>query len=130
QSHRALAAPLNDALTISLPMVGCHPGLAAPWPAPTHQLRGHPPAMPAGPAAATTPPTTPTGVPSPSMLPPTPSAIPPAPPGTTLPPGPLTLEQAIALAFGNNGNVTIAPQYLVASRQRAPRARAGRLPHV
>jgi outer membrane protein len=59
-----------------------------------------------------------------------PSAIPPAPPGATLPPGPLTLEQAIALAFGNNGNVTIAQQNLVASRNRVTEARAGTLPNV
>jgi outer membrane protein len=101
-------------------------GMAAP-----SVLAAAPPAAPpAAPATTPMPPPTATGAPSPSMLPPAPSAIPPAPPGATLPAGPLTLEQAIAIAFANNGNVTIAQQNLVQSRNRVTEARAGTLPNV
>lgn len=47
-----------------------------------------------------------------------------------LPIGLLTLEQAIALAFANNGNVTIAQENVVQSRNRVTEARAGTLPNV
>jgi len=64
------------------------------------------------------------------MLPPAPGSIPAAPPGSTMPSGPLTLEQAIAIAYANNGNVTIAQENVVQFRNRVTEARAGNLPNL
>ncbi len=108
---------------------------ASPAPAPAargtapRSLRVAPP-PPATPLAAPSPAPLPPAAPAASMLPAAPSAIPPAPPGATLPPGPLTLEQAIAIAFGNNGNVAIAQENLVASRNRVTETRAGTRPNL
>lgn len=59
-----------------------------------------------------------------------PSQIPPAAPGAALPAAPLTLEQAIAIAFANNGNVTIAQENVVQFQNRVTEARAGTRPNV
>src|SRR5215217_1348732 len=79
---------------------------------------------PAEPVAA--PPNTPTVTPAPAP-PPAAPVVPatPVPPTTgapttdpSLPPGPLTLAQAIAIAYQNNGNITIAESNLASSRYR------------
>jgi outer membrane protein len=69
-----------------------------------------------------------------------PAAPPPAtattPPATApvndpnLPPGPLTLAQALGIAYQNNGNIVVAESNLAGSRHRVTEARAGTLPKV
>jgi outer membrane protein len=49
---------------------------------------------------------------------------------TSLPPGPLTLAQAIAIAYQNNGNITVAESNLASSRYRVTEARAGTRPNL
>lgn len=110
-----------------LSMALCAPASAAPA-APAPGAAAPQAAIPLPPAPKPLPTTN--APPSASMLPPAPSAIPPAAPGGALPPGPLTLDQAIAIAFANNGNVTIARENVVQFRNRVTEARAGTLPNV
>src|SRR5438477_3837089 len=75
---------------------------------------------PAAPAPATPPTATP-ATPPPATAP---------APDSSLPPGPLTLEQAIATAYRNNGNIAAADSTLSGSRSRVTEARSGTRPNV
>jgi outer membrane protein TolC len=123
----------------SLIMLLCEYAAGAPAP-PANPA----PPPPAAPGAAAPPGASPPAAPGPSApstsspgtqassqaIPPAPASIPAAPKGTLLPAGPLTLDQAIAIAFGNNGNVTVAEQTVEQERNLVTVARAGNLPNV
>jgi outer membrane protein len=86
-------------------------GPAAPEPAPAP--------APAAPTEAAPPPATP-----PAAVPDT------APADPSLPQGPLTLEEAIAIAYRNHGDITIAERNLSSARTQVTQARAGTRPDV
>src|SRR5687768_5446595 len=80
-------------------------------------------AGPAAPEPAPTPPPAETAAPP---------AAPPdrAPADPSLPPGPLTLEEAIAIAYRNHGDIAVAERNLSSARTQVTQARAGTRPDV
>lgn len=102
------------------------------------------PAAPRTPASAPTAPAT--SAPNPAVASPAPgtagtpaaqpgpplrgSAPPPASPEPGVPTGPLTVEDAIAVAYRNHGDIAVAEQNLSSARARVTESRAGTLPNV
>jgi outer membrane protein len=83
---------------------------------------------PAAPAPNTPPAPGPRPTTPPPSAAPNPETAPPTDPA--LPPGPLTLEQAIDIAYRNHGDIAVAERSLSEARSRVTEARAGTRPNL